>query len=128
MTEYDFSPMTKAKHVSQERLAEIMARRGGKRMASGSAESPTLGEGAVTKGPDQPSATPVTLEWQERVKGTNYQHDTTGRYTVSASRVDGTYVFSAYFGRNPGSVLGIAQKTAQAAREIAEAHARKGAA
>ena len=72
----------------------------------------------------KPSPTPATLSWLERVKGTNFQKSTCGQYTVSAARVNGQWRFSAYYGPSPSKVLGQAQESGEAARAIAEAHAR----
>jgi len=72
----------------------------------------------------EPSKAQPSLEWLERVKGTNFQKSTCGQYTVSAARVNGQWRFSAYYGPSPSKVLGQAQESAEAARAIAEAHAR----
>lgn len=86
--QHPFQPMAQPKAVSQERLNEIMARRGGKvdgrlsmpsgaesplvvaqhvnRVAGsiegGSTESPTLGEGAVTTAVKLGTVTPATIQ------------------------------------------------------------------
>jgi len=67
---------------------------------------------------------PPSLEWLERLRGTNFQKSRCGQYTVSAARVNGQWRFSAYYGPSPSKVLGQAQDSAEAARAIAEAHAR----
>jgi hypothetical protein len=69
----------------------------------------------------EPLKSQPSLEWLERLKGTTYQKTRCGRYTVSAARVDSLWLFSAFYG---SKVLGQAQGTAEAARAIAEAHAR----
>lgn len=77
---------------------------------------------------ESPAKSPAspTLEWLPKVKGFNYQKSSDGNYTVSASRINGQVVFQAFYGSSANGtlkILGYAQKSAQEARELAQAHA-----
>jgi hypothetical protein len=73
---------------------------------------------------ERPAA--LGLEWMEPVKhgdGSGYQLSTCGRYSVAKTRNNGEWLYQAFI-RLPSPRPLATEKTAQKAREAAEAHAR----